>query len=643
MLALMLALNLALVLALISVFLFSSENFMRRSLFVPTLLASSLASTTSFAATITVSTTDDEVNADGDCSLREAFDAAANDAAVDACTAGDAGDVIVVGEGFYVVGADLVVDSEGGVVVRGGGATLQLNGSHINVDNSTLRLEHLTLQGASDGAIVALNSDVALDFVVVEGSTGAAPAVKVEFNGLGDRPALRIDHSLFQGLEGSGVVVVAGDTRIANSTFSDVADGAVVINGDGVTDSWSIDHSTFSGNSTSTSGGAVSAAYSGVIESSTFADNSAVVSGGALFFVDAAIVHASLLIGNSSPDGANCKSAAGDATVVSAGGNLVDDVVGCGFDAGDAAAVGATVVGALRDNGGPVPTLLPSGDAIDAGDCVAVDGSVVVRDQRGARVTDGACDVGAVDVGARFLDAILRSSVVGFGDDCAAGGERIDVGVDADGDGVLADDEVGSSVFVCRDDVAPVVVRVDDAAVADCAFGGVVVSSGGDDDRDGVLGDVEVDRRDAICNGAAGDDGADGNDGVDGEDGGQGAPGVPGVDGDRGPAGVDGVDGQNGGAGVSSLIRTAPINAGDDGCNAGGQKIEAGIDDGANGGTAGDGVLDDGEVDSTAVLCNGEAFEDEFAASGGPTCATSTTSSLFPFALLGLLLRRRRR
>ncbi len=40
---------------------------------------------TAHATTITVTTTDDELNADGDCSLREAIQAANTDTAVDDC------------------------------------------------------------------------------------------------------------------------------------------------------------------------------------------------------------------------------------------------------------------------------------------------------------------------------------------------------------------------------------------------------------------------------------------------------------------------------------------------------------------------------------------------------------------------------
>jgi CSLREA domain-containing protein len=61
------------------------------------------------AADIVVNTTDDELNADGDCSLREAIQAANTDQAVDACPAGGGSDTLSVPAGTYelaLVGAD---------------------------------------------------------------------------------------------------------------------------------------------------------------------------------------------------------------------------------------------------------------------------------------------------------------------------------------------------------------------------------------------------------------------------------------------------------------------------------------------------------------------------------------------------------
>ena len=54
-------------------------------------------------ATITVTTTDDELNADGDCSLREAIQAANTDTAIDGCSAGSGDDIITLSDGTYSI------------------------------------------------------------------------------------------------------------------------------------------------------------------------------------------------------------------------------------------------------------------------------------------------------------------------------------------------------------------------------------------------------------------------------------------------------------------------------------------------------------------------------------------------------------
>ena len=64
------------------------------------------------ATTITVTTTVDELNSDGDCSLREAVRAANTDAAVDACPAGSGTDTIIVPVGDYVFDAALGTTGE---------------------------------------------------------------------------------------------------------------------------------------------------------------------------------------------------------------------------------------------------------------------------------------------------------------------------------------------------------------------------------------------------------------------------------------------------------------------------------------------------------------------------------------------------
>jgi CSLREA domain-containing protein len=65
------------------------------------------------ATTIAVTTTDDELNADGDCALREAIRAANLDTAVDACPAGSGADTITLSVGTYTLGIPGVDENEG--------------------------------------------------------------------------------------------------------------------------------------------------------------------------------------------------------------------------------------------------------------------------------------------------------------------------------------------------------------------------------------------------------------------------------------------------------------------------------------------------------------------------------------------------
>jgi hypothetical protein len=66
----------------------------------------------------------------------------------------------------------------------------------------------------------------------------------------------------------------------------------------------------------------------------------------------------------------------------------------------------------------------------------------------------------------------------------------------------------------------------------------------------------------------------------------------------------NGTNGSNGGLGT--LVVTAPLLPGDTNCPAGGVLISSGLDNGAGGGTAGDGILQTGEVLSSEVICNGD-------------------------------------
>ncbi len=169
---------------------------------------------TAEAATITVTTTDDELNADGDCSLREAIQAANTDAAVDACAAGSGADTVFVPGGTYLLtGAsgedanatgDLDLSSDitlsgagaGSTVVDGGGvdrvvhvvAPVQVeivalsltggaapdHGGAVRVDLGTVTLREIVVSGNSAGTTAGGVFNVANTTIVdstVDGNT----------------------------------------------------------------------------------------------------------------------------------------------------------------------------------------------------------------------------------------------------------------------------------------------------------------------------------------------------------------------------------------------------------------------------------------------------------------------------------------
>lgn len=97
---------------------------------------------------------------------------------------------------------------------------------------------------------------------------------------------------------------------------------------------------------------------------------------------------------------------------------------------------------------------------------------------------------------------------------------------------------------------------------SDCPGGGLRLDLGVDDNGDGTLDAAEIDSTQLVCNGVT-------------------------------PA--------------TALTRSSELGQGDANCVLGGTQIDAGIDDGSGDGTAGDGILQDGEVTSTAYACNNSA------------------------------------
>lgn len=154
------------------------------------------------------------------------------------------------------------------------------------------------------------------------------------------------------------------------------------------------------------------------------------------------------------------------------------------------------------------------------------------------------------------------------GDNCATGGVKISVGQDTNENGTLDSDEIASVSFVCNGadgnegaNGSNLVARTSPEEPGEnCENGGTLVEIGADANGNGSLDNGEVQTSFFVCNGQ---DGADGGSG-----------------------------GENG---LTSLIRATPSET----CENGGITIEIGLD------LDNSGSLERGEVDATYDICNG--------------------------------------
>jgi hypothetical protein len=229
--------------------------------------------------------------------------------------------------------------------------------------------------------------------------------------------------------------------------------------------------------------------------------------------------------------------------------------------------------------------------------------------------------------GADAIQPLVEVTVEPAGANCTAGGQRVDVGLDDDGDGVLSTSEISYTSYVCdgEDGLTTLVDVTEEPAGANCANGGSRVDIGADTNADGALDTGEIQATDYVCNGedgfstlltsnaepagancAAGGQRLDS--GLDNGDGGETAR-----DGVLGAGEIDvtqyvcdGADGQDA---DQPLVEVTAEPAGSN-CVVGGQRIDMGMDDGSNGETADDGVLGTGEILQTRYVCDGQDGSD---------------------------------
>lgn len=274
-------------------------------------------------ATIPVTTTADELNTDGDCSLREAVVAANTDAAVDACPAGSGADEITLPAGTYprtLTGANENAAATGDLDLVG---TVSIVGAHRTTtiiegdaddrlfevrSGAVARLDSLTLRDATPAhaGAVALNRatltvhNCTLEDNLADGATGGA-LYSISTS------TLTITDSVFEGNEAGttgGALANHGTTTITNVSFiantAGQRGGAIYQSPNGSLD---VDAVLFLFNEAAEDGGAIYTDAPTTIASSNFMLNSVgnvALGGGALSCADTVTVTHSLVAYNTS-------------------------------------------------------------------------------------------------------------------------------------------------------------------------------------------------------------------------------------------------------------------------------------------------------------------------------------------------------
>jgi hypothetical protein len=213
-------------------------------------------------------------------------------------------------------------------------------------------------------------------------------------------------------------------------------------------------------------------------------------------------------------------------------------------------------------------------------------------------------------------NALLGVTDEAAGANCAEGGQKIASGTDDDGDGVLAEAEVEQVEYVCSGadgagGLDALVKVASEPAGANCANGGIRVDLGVDDDDSALLDVAEIDATRYLCDGDAGQAGLNSLVSVVDEDAGAncaaGGEKISfGLDADRNDVldasevtgtryACDGADGADGVGALVTLTKEMPGAT----CATGGQRIDSGMDDDA------DGALAPAEIDATTYVCNG--------------------------------------
>jgi hypothetical protein len=131
---------------------------------------------------------------------------------------------------------------------------------------------------------------------------------------------------------------------------------------------------------------------------------------------------------------------------------------------------------------------------------------------------DGATEEHCHEIGNFGKSTLAQESPEPAGDNCQGGGKRIDTGFDDNDNGQLDPSEIDVSAYICDGDVGPrgasgansIAVLYPEDPGSQCANGGVRVDFGLDVDGNGELAAEEVGGSRYVCHGIDGLEGANG-------------------------------------------------------------------------------------------------------------------------------------
>jgi CSLREA domain-containing protein/uncharacterized repeat protein (TIGR01451 family) len=351
------------------------------------------------AAEITVTTTDDEINSDGDCSLREAIEAANSDAAVDNCTAGSGTDTIRLPSGTITIAltntagneasnqtGDFDIISDVTIAPTSASTTTTIDASGIDrifdINGATVVLERLILiNGAeSDGAVIRSKAS-SLDMTDVAIRGGLAGCSK--------------GGGLYHEASATGHTLTCTRCEISGNSAGEGGGVAILTTGTSIAAMASFSNSTFAGNAAASGSGCATTKgtslyvdlrpvqFDNVTVGTTDASASVFeVKDGDLSYKN------SILVGDASIDGSGSLNS-----------NDYNIVFGTGYSLNTNDANADPGLLALASNTGLTQTMAPTlgSIALGTGSCQDSSGADILLDQTGDSRPASACDIGAFE------------------------------------------------------------------------------------------------------------------------------------------------------------------------------------------------------------------------------------------------------